>query len=133
MIAVEYRRAKPGEYEAVRFFLGEMGWASRVADAEGFRHMLEQTHRHVVAVDGQRVVGFARALCDDVLNGYISMVAVAPDYRRQGIGRELIHRLAGDDPHITWVLRSGRGTDGFWEKLGFRRSNLAMEKVRIEA
>jgi hypothetical protein len=33
---------------------------------------------------------------------------------------------------ITWVLRSGRGSDGFWEKMGFKKSEVAMEKVREE-
>ena len=53
------------------------------------------------------MVGFARALCDGVSNGYLSMVAVAEDKRGLGIGRELVQRLTGDDPDITWVLRAG--------------------------
>ena len=92
--------------------------------------MLENTNRTVVAVDGPRVVGFARALCDEVSNGYISMVAVAPDMRGRGIGRELVRQLIKDDTGITWVLRAGRGSDGFWEKMGFRRSESAMERAR---
>jgi hypothetical protein len=31
---------------------------------------------------------------------------------------------------VTWVLRAGRGSNGFWEKLGFKPSEIAMEKVR---
>jgi ribosomal protein S18 acetylase RimI-like enzyme len=76
------------------------------------------------------VVGFARALCDGVSNGYISMVAVAPERRGQGIGRELVRRLMGDDPAITWVLRAGRGSTGFWQKMGFSASEIAMERNR---
>ncbi len=33
---------------------------------------------------------------------------------------------------ITWVLRSGRESTGFWEKMGFRKSDVAMENVRTE-
>lgn len=92
--------------------------------------MLEHTDRTVVAVDGSRIVGFARALCDEVSNGYISMVAVAADKRGQGIGRELVRQLIRDDAGITWVLRAGRGSDGFWERVGFQPSEIAMERVR---
>jgi len=76
------------------------------------------------------VIGFARALCDGVSSGYLSMVAVAEDRRGQGIGRELIGRLMGDDPLITWVLRAGRGSEAFWRKMGFAASETAMERTR---
>jgi GNAT superfamily N-acetyltransferase len=127
---VEYRPISLEDYEAVRRFLCEMGWEKRVADAARFRRMMEKADRTVVAFDDRRVVGFARALCDGVSNGYISMVAVAPDRRGQGIGRELVSRLIGEDRGITWVLRAGRGSRGFWEKLGFKMSETAMEKIR---
>jgi predicted N-acetyltransferase YhbS len=91
---------------------------------------MQHTSRTVVACEGTRVVGFARALCDEVSNGYISMVAVAADKRGQGLGRELVRRLMGDDEGITWVLRAGRGSSGFWEKIEFERSGTAMERVR---
>ena len=91
---------------------------------------MENTDRAVVACDGARVVGFARALCDGVSNGYVSMVAVAADRRGEGIGRKLIGSLTGGDREITWVLRAGRGSESFWEKVGFRKSEVAMEKVR---
>ena len=91
---------------------------------------MDATRRAVVAWEDARVVGFARALCDEVSNGYISMVAVAPDRRGRGIGRQLVEQLIGDDPGITWVLRAGRGSRGFWEKMGFKPSEVAMEKER---
>lgn len=128
---MEYRNITPADYEAVRLFLSNAGWQHRVADAKKFRQMMEHTHRAVVAVEDARVVGFARALCDEVSNGYISMVAVAIDRRGQGIGRELVRRLMRDDAGITWLLRAGRGSEKFWRKMGFRESEVAMERVRI--
>ena len=78
--------------------------------------MMENADRKMVATDGDRVVGFARAICDGVSNGYIGTVAVAEDKRNCGIGRGLVTRLMGDDPSITWVLRAGRGSEAFWQK-----------------
>ena len=127
---IAFRAMTPDDYEPVRQFLSEMGWHDRVADPERFKAMMESTSRTVVAVDGSRIVGFARAVCDEVSNGYISMVGVAADKRGQGIGRELVRQLIGEDAGITWVLRAGRGSDRFWEKVGFKRSEVAMERVR---
>lgn len=127
---MEYRPARPEDYESVRQLLSELGWQHRVSDPEKFVKMLRNTSRTIVAVDGARIVGFARALCDEVSNGYVSMVGVAENSRGQGIGRELVRQLIKDDPGITWVLRAGRGSDGFWERMGFRVSEVAMERLR---
>ena len=129
---MEFRAVAPADYDAIRQFLADNGWERRVADAERFRIMMENASRTVVAVSGNRIVGFARALCDGVSNGYIGTVAVAEEMRGKGIGRELVHRLMGDDPGITWVLRSGRGSGEFWKKMGFDFSTVAMERTRAE-
>lgn len=128
---MEYRPITSADYESIRQFLSNAGWQQRVADREKFVKMLKHTSRAVVAVDGTRVVGFARALCDEVSNGYISMVAVTPEMRGRGIGRELVRQLIKDDTGITWILRAGHGSERFWEKLGFQGSAVAMERVRL--
>src|SRR5688572_7892721 len=127
---MEFRPVTPEDYEPVRQFLSEMGWQHRVTDPEKFKAMMERTSRTVVAWEGSRVVGFARALCDEVSNGYISMVGVAADHRGQGIGRRLVDSLVSEDPNITWVLRAREGSEEFWTKVGFRVSEVAMERTR---
>ena len=127
---MEIRPVEPEEYEAVRQFLAAEGWQRRVSDPVKFREMMKGSARAVAVWEGARVVGFARALCDGVSNGYLSMVAVAADRRGRGLGRQLVERLTGDDPGITWVLRAGRGSRGFWEKMGFKASEVAMERER---
>jgi len=129
-----YRSAALGDYDRIRQLVIDTGWGKRVRDPDRFRRMMEGADRTVVALDGDRVVGFARALFDDASNGYISMVAVANDWQRRGIGRELVRRLMDvkAPQQITWVLRSARESTGFWEKMGFRKSDVAMEIVRSE-
>ena len=134
MSPIEYRSIQPADYEAVRQFLAGLGWERRVHDPLRFARMMERANRTVLALDAGRVVGFARALCDGVSNGYISMLAVAEDRRGQGIGREIVRRLTAEDEDgsVTWVLRAGRGSRGFWQKLGFTDSEIAMERTRRE-
>ena len=128
------RPVRVDDYEQVRQLVIDTGWARRAQDPERFRRMLEGADRTIVALDGERVVGFARAVFDDASNGYISMVAVAVDRQGRGIGRELVRRLMDvkAPQQITWVLRSARESTAFWEKMGFRKSDVAMEIVRTE-
>ena len=126
---MEFKSIRPEDYEVVRQFLMQVGWQHRVRDPEQFRCMMEKTDRTVVVWEDQRIVGFGRALCDGVSNGYLSMVAVAADRRGQGIGRKLVESLI-DEANLTWVLRADRGSRGFWEKMGFTASSIAMERVR---
>ncbi len=129
---IEYRPIELKNYEAVRQFLSDSGWQKRVRDPERFAKMMERADRTVVVSENNRVIGFGRALCDGVSNGYLSMIAVAADKRGQGIGTEIVRRLmAGDeDDEVTWVLRAGRNSGNFWKKLGFSESSIAMERVR---
>ena len=133
-MTVNFREVRPNDYEQLQQFLSEQGWAERVRDLDRFRTMLEGSALTVVAVDGDTIVGFARALCDGATNAYISTVAVAPDQRGRGIGRELVERLMSADAngHITWVLRARPDSVGFWSRLGFTPSSIAMERVRRE-
>ncbi|HKY28144.1 MAG TPA: GNAT family N-acetyltransferase [Pyrinomonadaceae bacterium] len=131
-MTIEFRKVTPDDYEQLRQFLSEQGWAERVRDLDRFQTMLDGSALTVVAVDGDTIVGFARALCDGATNAYISTVAVAPDRRGEGIGRELVERLmSGDtDGRITWVLRARPDSVGFWSRLGFTPSSIAMERLR---
>lgn len=133
-MTIEFREVGPDDYDGLRQFLAEQGWADRVQDFDRFRTMIDGSALTVLAVDGDMIVGFARALCDGATNAYISTVAVAPERRGQGIGRELIERLMSGDPNgqITWVLRARPDSVGFWSRMGFTPSSIAMERIRKE-
>ena len=128
---MQIRAIQPSEIEPARRLLAANGWAKRVADAAQFQLLVARSQRTLVAVDNGEVIGFARALCDDISNGYLAMLVVAQSHRRRGIGQALVKAVMGEDRGITWVLRAGReGVAPFYEKLGFVRSDVAMERPR---
>ena len=67
------------------------------------------------------LVGFARAISDGVSNAYVSNVAVLPDWRGRGIGREIVRRLVEGEGkgRIRWVLHARGELHGFYGLNGF--------------
>lgn len=126
---MQVRKILPEEFEQARLLLAANDWGPRVQDAALFSELVARSHVALVAVEQDVVIGFLRALSDGIFNGYISMVVVAGEYRGQGIGTALVRAAMGDDERMTWVLRAGRpGVSAFYEKLGFSRSEVAMER-----
>ncbi|GJQ58178.1 MAG: N-acetyltransferase [Candidatus Scalindua sp. AMX11] len=128
-LAMHYRTAVSGDYKDIRAFLTAQGWIKHI-DEQSFCQMLENSDRTVVALDGSRIVGFGRALCDNVSIGYLSAILVSDDKRGHGIGRKMVKILMGSDPHIKWVITCGKKSFTFWEKLGFRHTEHLMERSR---
>ena len=125
------RDLQPAETQSVQQFLGQHGWGHRTGSAEHFAQLIEHSQRTAVAVQGERIIGFARGITDGLSNGYLSMVVVDEQHRRAGIGRALVEHIMGDNPAITWVLRAGReGAETFFASLGFETSVIAMERPR---
>jgi len=108
-----------------------VGWYRKANDVPRLDRMLEGTTQMVSAWDGDRMVGFARAISDQAYNGYISSVAVHPRWQGKLLGERLIEALMEQNDEIKFVLTAVPGIHGFYEKLGFALDPEAMVRYRM--
>ncbi len=90
-------------------------------DPARLRTAIERSDLALVAVDGDEVVGFARAMSDGAFAVYIADILVLPERQRQGIGRRLLQALLDHYPLEVMhhqVLVAERGAEGFYRRHG---------------
>lgn len=79
-----------------------------------------EASRVVGLYDGDRQVGFARVVSDDLAFAYLADVYVLAEYRGRGLGVELVREAVENGPHagVKWLLHT-LDAHGLYEKLGF--------------
>lgn len=90
----------------------------------------------VGAWEGERLVGFARAVSDERFRAYIEDVVVDPAYQRGGVGSQMLARLLESLTHIEVVtLFCASDLVSFYKAQGFRAfpSQIVMHRMRGSA
>ena len=127
---IAYRETHEVDLDQVIALLRLLGF-DRGCDRARFEQQLAGARYVVSAWDGDRLVGFARAISDGATNAYINTVAVLPEYQRRGVGQEMMARLLAGKDGITFVLHAGgRDVKGFYLKCGFAEATDMMRRAR---
>jgi len=69
-----------------------VGWKSPLTPERHYELLRGSTH-FIVALDGDRAIGFITALSDGVNSAFIPLLEVLPEYKKCGIGTELVNRM----------------------------------------
>lgn len=89
---MEYRPYRREDLPAILDLCLLQGWREMPDDpALAHRVLTNPGVTTCVAVEWEQVVGYAYLLSDGGIQAYLVNVLVAPECRRQGIGRRLIH------------------------------------------
>ena len=100
------------------------------------RHLepLRGSYAVELALDGDKVIGFATAISDGVISAYIPLLEVLPDYQAHGIGSALIDRLVDRLEGLYMIdLSCDAGLEAFYARLGFSPLDRAMGQRRLDA
>ena len=122
---IEISINKPPDIDQLKQLFLQAGWHEKTDEAR-IKSMIENSTIIVTTWDKKRMVGFARCMTDYVLNGQINNVVVDEDYRGRGIGKRLIENILSSSEKVNYILRADPDNIGFYKKLGFEDSNLAV-------
>ena len=70
----------------------------------------------LVAVDGERVLGFAQAVGDGAFGGYLCQLLVAEDARGRGVGKALIERTLMESGVLRLDLLASESAMSLYER-----------------
>ena len=104
-----------------------VGWLAYTND-EQRPYLLKaiQNSTHVVtAWDGDKLVGLARCLSDDVSICYLQDILIHPEYQRLGIGRKLLLNCIERFAHVRMkvlITDDEERQKRFYESLGYKNT-----------
>ena len=83
------------------------GWWKEEYDESDLRHLMRGSYLFAVAVDTKtdRAVGMGRILSDGFSDGYIQDLVVLPEYRKTGIGGQIVVTLVNKcvEQGLSWI------------------------------
>jgi ribosomal protein S18 acetylase RimI-like enzyme len=94
------------------------------------QRLVDEASRVVGLHDGERQIGFCRAVTDGVSFAYLADVYVLPEYRRRGLGERLLRHMIDEGPYKDrrWLLHTA-DMHALYRKVGFTEpSDRLMER-----
>ncbi|KRL97231.1 GNAT family N-acetyltransferase [Liquorilactobacillus satsumensis] len=102
-----------------------------IKDLPRLKLMLDNADIIWTAWDAGKLVGIARALTDFSYACYLSDLAVAKKYQKQGIGKNLVERVHTQiGPDVALLLLASPAAQGYYPKLKFENIENAFLKKR---
>ena len=130
---IEYSFDKRPTAEQVIELYANAGLPRPTHDRERIQKMFDNSNLIVTAWDGDLFVGVSRSITDWVWACYLADLAVRHEYRKEGIGRQLINltkEKVGDQSMV--LLLSVPTAMGYYPKVGFKKQESSFIIDRAE-
>jgi ribosomal protein S18 acetylase RimI-like enzyme len=96
------------------------GWSKKPSPETHYK-ILKNSYKIAIAVDTEKdkIIGFINAVSDGILSAYIPLLEVLPEYRNQGIAKNLVHNILNqlDDIYMIDIV-CDKELVSFYSKFG---------------
>ncbi|MGM9967087.1 MAG: GNAT family N-acetyltransferase [Rummeliibacillus sp.] len=122
---------EPSDLPILKHIYQSVGWKKH--DEAIIQKVFEASTHKVFVMEGEKIIGFARALSDGVFNATIYDVVVHKDYQNKGVARMALENLLQQLEYISCVqLIATTGNDTFYKKFGFKKLKTGMAIYQSE-
>ncbi|WP_438823735.1 GNAT family N-acetyltransferase [Bacillus sp. JJ1764] len=127
---VLYTTKLPDNFEQVYQLYEGLGWNSLNFTVGELEKMCLQSWYVLYVYHEQQLVGMGRVISDGVITGVICGLGVLPSYQSMGIGKNIVTRLVAycEQNRVIPQLMCGENLESYYEKLGFRKFTVGMNK-----
>lgn len=116
---------EPSDLPILKNIYQSVGWKKH--DETIIQKVFDASTHKVFLMEGDKIIGFARALSDGVFNATIYDVVVHKEYQNNGVARMVLEDLLQQLEHISCVqLIATTGNDTFYKKFGFKKLKTGM-------
>jgi ribosomal protein S18 acetylase RimI-like enzyme len=112
-----------------------VGWAAYTRDEAELEKAIRNSTYVVSAWDGEKLVGLARCLSDDVSICYLQDILVHPDHQGCGIGRRLMENCLERFAHVrakVLLTDDEERQHAFYKSLGYKNTR-ELQKIPLNA
>lgn len=128
-MALEYSFTRHIPAEALAPLFAQAGW-TRDRTPEQIAQMIANTRVQIGVWNGNTLIGYARAVTDDLYRAYIEDVIVDEPRRGQGIGAEIMRQLLTRLDHVQELtLNCEDHLIPFYGQFGFERNDMAFMHI----
>lgn len=120
-----FKKEVPGNKNRIIELYKDAGWSAYIKDTAKLMCAINNSDKVYSANCGDIVVGLARTVGDNESIAYIQDLLVHSEYRRKGIGTELLKLILADNVNVSKIVLLAdidEGTDSFYKSLGFFRA-----------
>lgn len=121
---MEYRNFGAEGLGAVTALFVQSGWRAYLKDEAALCRALENSLFLLGAFEGGRLVGFVRCVGDGEHIVYVQDLIVDADFRRRGIGRELMRRTMERFAHVRMLTlitdAQDAAANAFYRSIGMK-------------
>ena len=129
-IRIEYD-CEHADWESVARILQTVGMAHYAPEVHA--RAFQASHTAVFLHDGERLIGFGRAISDGAYQAAIYDCAVLPEYQGHRLGSVIVEKILERVEGCNVILYAAPGKEGFYRKHGFGRMRTGMARFTAQA